>query len=83
MVGGGRAYYSAADYYTLRLFWHRAEASGVHSQCSVHAALPAGSAELLAQFAAGLIARVEGSAKPFQTTQSPLLRSYRRHGSAF
>ena len=41
VVGGGRAYYSAANYYTLRLFWHRAaEASGVHapqcSQCSVH-----------------------------------------------
>ena len=72
MVGGGRAYYSAADYYTLRLFWHRAEASGVHasqcSQCSVHDA--AGwvgrlSAELLGSIAAGIIARVDGSTEAF------------------
>ena len=67
MVGRRRAYYSAADDYTLRLFWHRAEAPRVHSQ-SVQHGCTAGwvcrlSAELLAQLiAAGIIERVEISA---------------------
>ena len=31
VVGGGRAYDSTSYDYALRLFWHRAEASGVHA----------------------------------------------------
>ena len=86
VVGRRRAYDSTSYYYTLRLFWHSAEASGVRasqcSQCSVHDA--AGwvgrlSAELLGSIAAGIIERVDGSTEAFLATRAQL----QTHGSAF